>query len=1183
MILAREHTLRHTLLVVFLAGTAWGEVDFSRDVRPILASNCLKCHGLDDKARKAGLRLDDRDVATKPNKDDETAIVPGKPDKSALIERIFSKDEDEVMPPPSTKKTLTEDQKNTLKQWIAEGAKYQVHWAFVPPKQVPLPNVKQEGWAKNPIDRFILAKMEKEGLHPSPEADRYTLVRRVYLDLIGLPPTPEEADAFVNDPSPDSYEKLVDKLLASPHYGERWARRWLDLARYADTNGYEKDRQRSIWPYRDWVINALNQDMPFNQFTVEQIAGDMLPNATLQQKIATGFHRNTMLNEEGGIDPQEYRYYSLVDRVATTGITWLGLTIGCAQCHTHKFDPITHTDYYRFMALLNNADEPEMEVPSGEISAKRVEAEKKIDEAESKLPLKFPPPDSIFQNAGDQTKDAQGKIAQKQPDGSWIFQGQGSERETYTIDAEAGPTSIDRIRIEVLADHSSGPGRAPNGNFVLSELEVTVTPKDGSEPPQDVKIVRATADFAQPGFIVENAFDGKPNTGWAIDGQTHKDHAATFYFEEPVQYEHGAWWTIRLRQQYGGFHTIGKFRVSLGEKLTDPRPIEIRRAEAIEKTFSQWEKRESAKAVKWDLLRPTTMQSSKPSLVVLDDSSVLASGDLAKSITYDLTYPAHKKGITAVMLEVLPDPSLPKNGPGMVAYEGTFGDFFLSEITLQADGKPAKFAKGAQDFAAGALTAQSSIDGDPQTGWSIAGQTGKPHYAIFSLAQPLLDANQFQVHMLFERYFAAPLGRFRIWVTSDPKALDPASAMPSDVAAALSTPTPARSAAQKEVIFKYFLATTPELSEARKQIDKMRQALPKPPTTLVLRERPAQFGRVTHVHNRGEFLQEREVVTPGVPAFLPQIPAGEKPDRLALARWLVSETNPLTARVAVNRQWAAFFGAGIVRTTQDLGFQGDLPSHPELLDWLAVDFMKQGWSMKKLHRMIVTSATYRQSSKATPELLAKDPLNIDLARGPRFREEAEVVRDAALAESGLLSQKMGGPSVFPPQPPSVTTEGTYGPLPWNVSQGEDRYRRSLYTFAKRTAPFALYNTFDAPSGEACVARRDVTNTPLQALALLNDQVFGEIAQAMGKNIASLKASDEERARTMFRRCVTRPPTDQEVKMLVAFAQHQRQRMTKKEIDPAKIAGPGEGDPTERATWTAVARALLNLDEAITRS
>ncbi|HEX8912328.1 MAG TPA: DUF1549 and DUF1553 domain-containing protein [Humisphaera sp.] len=1097
------------------------------------------------------------------------------------------------MPPPSTKAKLTDAQKATLKRWVEQGADYAPHWAFVAPKQAPLPEVKQKDWARNPVDAFVLARLEKEGLKPSPEADRYALVRRAYLDLIGLPPTPEDADAFVQDKSPDAYEKVVDRLLASPQYGERWARRWLDLARYADTNGYEKDRPRSIWPYRDWVIKAINADMPFDRFTVEQLAGDLLPNATVDQKVATGFHRNTMRNEEGGIDPLEFRYYSMVDRVGTTGTTWLGLTVACAQCHTHKYDPIRHSEYYGLMAFLDNADEPELDLPDDAWHAKRKEAEAQVAKMTAALPQKWPVKGDVLwravsQGAGVAVKSAAGSnVDGGAVDGSWKFGGNPppeSDTYTFTVTADAA-TTIDRVKVDALVDGETGPGRTAHGNFVLTEVSVAVTPAGPGGKPTPVKLARADAAYSQNGFPAADAIDGKPKTGWAVDAgpDTRKDRSATFYFDKPVALKPGAKVRVTLAQEYGQQHVIGKLKLSLGGvKQAPAASADTDRAAAVDAAFKAWVAKQTPRAVRWQPLRPSDMKSNAPTLTLLDDGSVLASGDITKSDTFDLTFKAAPKNITGVRVEALPHESLPKNGPGMVYYEGPIGDFCLSELTLKAGATDGKFVRTAHDYAAGNFESAKAIDGNPQTGWMINGQQGKPHVAVFALKDAVSADGELKIGMLFERHFAPALGHFRVSVTTDPMPPE-LSAFPPDVEAALRAPEAERTKPQAEALFAYFLQQAPELAEARKEIDALFRKLPEPPTTLVMVERPAGHERTTRLHHRGEFTDPKEPVAPGVPAFLPPLPAGAKADRLAFARWLVSPENPLTARVTVNRQWQAFFGRGIVRTTEDFGFQGELPSNQPLIDWLAVELVNQKWSMKALHRMIVTSATYRQASAVTPELAARDPQNVLLARGPRFRAEAEVVRDAVLKASGLLSGKMFGPSVYPPQPASVTNEGAYGKLAWNASTGEDRYRRSLYTFAKRTAPYALYGTFDAPTGEACVARRELSNTPLQALSLMNDLMFVEAFQALGKLAAEQKGDDAARATFVFRRALTRPPTADELELLTKFAAAQRQRVEKKELDPQKLSGSKDADAAERAVWTAVARAVLNLDEAVTKN
>jgi Protein of unknown function (DUF1553)/Protein of unknown function (DUF1549)/Planctomycete cytochrome C len=985
---------------------------FSSAVRPILARHCFKCHGPDVKTRKASLRLDVRSEAVKPTKSGTRAIVPGRPEDSEIVSRIFAEADDELMPPPEAKLPLKDEEKQVLKRWIADGAGYTAHWSFVAPRPASLPEVRQTEWPRNAIDAFVLARLEREGLTPSPRADRSTLIRRLSLDLIGLPPTPEEVDAFVGDESPDAYEALVDRLLASPHYGERWARRWLDLARYADTNGYEKDRARLIWPYRDWVIESINADMPFDRFTIEQLAGDMLPGNAPGPRIATGFHRNTMLNEEGGIDPLEFRYYAMTDRVATTATAWLGLTLGCAQCHTHKYDPIPHREYYQFMALLNNADEPVWIVPQSDASRRRAEIERLIATRFDDLPNHFP--------AGEKRDEA------------------------------------------------------------------------------------------------------------------------------------------------------------------DARSVGDRRKDHLEGKFREWVASEEAKEVSWTPLRPVEANANIPSLIVEEDGTVFASGDQSKRDIYTLKFQSELSGVTAVRLEALPDARLPDHGPGRVYYEGTPGDFFLSDFRISTGGKSLLLKSATHSSSGGkAESASAAIDEDPQTGWSIGGGQGKAHWAVFNLAAPIVGRPDFEIRLLFERYYAAGLGRFRISVTSDGRAVE-ARGVPPEIERILMTPAAERTSEQNRQLMRQFLEVAPELSKEREAIEKLRKTMPDSLTTLVMEERPPSNPRPTFVHNRGEYLQPTDRVEPAVLSILPSLPTDAPRDRLALARWLVSPDNPLTGRVVMNRQWAAFFGKGIVRTLEDFGYQGEPPTHPELLDWLALEFVRQGWSMKAMHKRIVMSATYQQSSHVSPALLAKDQENRLLARGSRVRLEAEQIRDQALLASGLLSRRIGGPSVFPSQPPGVTSEGTYGGLNWKPSDGGDRFRRGLYTFSKRTAPYAAFTTFDAPSGEVCVARREISNTPLQALTLLNDTVFQDAAQALGRQTAALPGAVETKIAALFRRCLSRAPDPSELATLLQFHRAQKERLDRKELDAAAVAGPGEGDVQERAVWTMIARAILNLDETVTK-
>ncbi len=919
------------LLLIPASTPADDPVDYNRDIRPLLAARCFACHGPDEDARESDLRLDEPASATA-DLGGYRAIAPGDPMGSELLTRVTSTHGDEVMPPADAGPRLSNEEVDRLRRWIAAGADYGEHWAFAALQRPRVPEIGSTDWPRNPIDYFVLQRLESAGLTPADEADPYTLIRRVSLDLTGLPPTPAEADAFAADTDPEAYEALVARLLESQHYGERWARVWLDLARYADTNGYEKDRPRSIWPYRDWVIGALNDDMPFDQFTIEQLAGDMLPDPTPEQRIATGFHRNTMLNEEGGIDPLEFRYYALVDRVATTGLVWMGLTTGCAQCHSHKYDPITHTDYYRLMALLDNADEREFVIDDPRTTARRRALEEEMARLESELASRFPP-------------------------------------------------------------------------------------------------------------------------------------------------------------------------------LEGDEPEELRRERHRQQAYAEWLAVEQARAVRWTTLRPDELSANLPRLTLLADNSVLSSGDITKRDVYTLWYQLDGAGppITALRLEALPDVRLPAGGPGRAYYEGRRGDFFLSEVKAAVDGEPVSFSGASHSYGkisvgSGEAAATNVIDGDGSTGWSTSGAEGQPHQLVLNLATPLPRTGRLKIELLFERHFAASLGRFRLSCTSD-VGPSQATTLPVEIEKLLTQDPAAWSDDERETVQAAFLRVTPLLADARQPIDALRQQLPEAPTTMVFEERPADHPRKTFRHHRGEYLSLREEVTPGVPGLFGLADEVQPRNRLEFARWLVSEANPLASRVAVNRAWQSFFGEGLVPTSGDYGTQSEAPSHPELLDWLACELMADDWSLKELHRLIVTSATYRQDSRISPELLQRDPDNHLLARASRVRVDAETVRDLLLKASGLLSSKVGGPSVYPPQPASVTALA-YGATPWESSTGEDRYRRSLYTFSKRTAPFAAYDVFDAPTGEMCTPRRDRSNTPLQALTLLNDEMYQEMARALAQAVCS---------------------------------------------------------------------------------
>jgi hypothetical protein len=1022
--------------------------DFSVEVRPILAMHCFPCHGPDGASRAAELRLDSFQGAT----DDlggYQAVKPGAPADSELIRRIEAADPDERMPPQEFHKPLTDAQIRVLRKWIESGGNYQAHWAFVAPRKPPVPEIDAQqfpAWAGNPVDRFVLRKMLDEKLSPSGAAPPNVLIRRLFLDLVGLPPTIEESDHWqqqlassprgISGFNEDAYERLVDDLLASPHYGERWARRWLDLARYADTNGYEKDRPRSIWPWRDWVIRAFNRDLPFDQFTIQQLAGDLLPDADQDTLIATGFHRNTMLNEEGGIDPLEYRFHAMTDRVATTGTTWLGLTLGCAQCHSHKYDPLTHREYYQIMALLNNTEEPDLEIP-----------------------------------AADEVRRYEQRLA-----------------EARELMAE-------------LAGH------------------------------------------------------------WPLEDNASPD-------------------------------------------------IELRRTAATDTAFESWLERERRQTPRWEVLRPTAASSATLKLTIESDDSIFASGDITKDDLYTLTFSDVAAGTTAIRLEVLPDDRLPGRGPGMAWFEGPKGDFFLGEFTARLDcgdeSGPLSWSNATETYAKNNfggqdVSARLAVDGDPQTGWSCAGQFGERNVAVFNLARPISAAGSLQITLRFGRHYPCSLGRFRISTTTQVGDVV-AVLTPSVIEELLLRPSRELSAEETHQLRQYFLMQAPELKEQAARIRELRKR-PVSATTLVFRERPADNPRLTFLHHRGEFLQPRELVEPDVPDFLPPLAKhSATATRLDFAKWLDAPENPLTARVQVNRAWSALFGQGLVTSEGDFGLQGNPPSHPELLDWLAVDFIEHGQSMKKLHRQLVMSATYQQSSRTTENQLKRDPQNRWLSKANRIRLDAEQIRDLVLTASGLLDRQPFGPPVFPPQPEGAS-ETAYGGATWNTSIGPDRFRRGIYTFIKRTAPYAMFNTFDAPSGEFCLAQRERSNTPLQALSMLNDTVIIEAAAAFGEQIASSQLTDAERINLLFKRCLNRPASSDEQARVTLFVQQQRQRLAAGELQASTmltgaIAGRSIAKETETppvktnepgplmnevAAWAIVARVILNLDETIMRN
>lgn len=1123
-------------------------VDYNRHVRPILARNCFACHGQDDAHRKAGLRLDDRDSATRELKTGNIAVVPGKPEESELIRRLITDIPEERMPPEETGNHLTPEEVATLRRWIEQGARYDPHWAFVKPVEPAIPAVRDSAWPRNPIDNFVLAELEAHGRKPNPEADPYTLLRRLSLDLRGLPPTPEEVQEFVKDSSPDAYEKWVDRYLADPAYGERWARVWLDLARYADSAGYGSDPLRTIWRYRDWVIDAFNRNLPYDQFTIEQLAGDLLPNPTLDQKIATAFHRNTMTNTEGGTDDEEFRVAAVKDRVDTTFQVWMGLTMGCAKCHSHKYDPVSMTEYYRVFAIFNQtadndqpSEAPVIAAPTPDILRQTERIETRI--AELRRELEKPRSDVAEEQAAwearlradadwvvlkpDEARSHGGATLKPLDDSSLRAEGPNPERDTYTVSAVTTLPGVTAFRLEVIPDPmlpNQGAGRASDGNFVLNQFTVTAEPADRPNqkpiarfvrielPGQnrilslaEVQVFRDGINVALKGEAKQSstAFDGPARL--AIDGNTDGN-----YQNKSVTHtnaEANPWWELRLAEAV---------------------PVEE---------------------------------------IVLWNRTDGALGNRLANFTISLLDDSRR-----------------------VVWQETRSDFPNPSMSLSPSGKRSvKLTRAFADFSQYEFPITDALTGKGK-GWAVGPLVKSPHVAFFVADSPLPDAPQRLTFRLEHRYSQPGfnIGRFRLSVTNDPRVIERA-AVPNDVLAILDTPPEKRTPEQSAKLAAYYRSQTPLLKPLRDEIAKLEQSRPKPPTVPVMQELPPNQRRTTHVLVKGNHLVKGEVVEPGVPAAFHPLPA-QPITRLTLAHWLMSEDNPLTARVAVNRWWAQIWGDGLMPSEEDWGTQGDVPTHPQLLDWLAVEYRRLGWDTKALLKLIVTSATYRQSSKVTPEMLAIDPHNRLLGRGPRFRLEAEMVRDQALALSGMLCRKIGGPSVFPPQPPGLWQAAFNGERTWPTSTGPDRYRRGIYTFWRRTVPYPSMATFDATSRETCTIRRVRTNTPLQAFVTLNDPVYVELAQALARRIVREGGrTTTERAEFGLRLCLGRPPRPEQVQEIVGLVEAERQHYAARPDEARKLAadplGPlAEGaDPVELAAWTVAANVLLNLDGVLTKN
>jgi len=1047
------------LSVIFLAPVLpAAPVDFSREVLPILQRACFECH--DAKLQKGKLRLDARDGALQKS----GVIIPGNSVRSELVRRItLPKGHDDVM--PSRGEPLSKSQTDLIKAWIDQGAvwpdsvRIAKHWAYVKPVRSVVPSVgNRQSAIGNPLDAFILARLAKEGLQPSPEASPETLVRRLHLDLIGLPPTPAEVDAFVRECAPagghsafriphSALDRLVDRLLASPQFGVRWARPWLDYARYADSHGFQRDDFRDLWPYRDWVVNALNADMPFTQFTIEQLAGDLLSSATESQRIATGFNRSAPTNVEAGTDPEETRVNQIHDRVNTLGMVWLGATLECAQCHDHKYDPFTQRDYYGLFAFFNHT-------------------ELEADRTNPKVP---------------------GSIQFKGPVMELADAGSSGERQSILA------------RIAVVAGQLAALEKSASAG--QSEWEAT--------------LAKSAAQAAQEHVLNIADFD---STG----GATHE---------------------------------------------------------------------------------------------ILPDKSILISGEPAPDKdTYLVEVRTQLTGIRALKLETLTHDSLPGKGPGRGDEKRP--NFVLNNFTVTAapasqpaQARPVKFTKATASFSQSNFPVPNLLNADntAKGGWAINPRFHEPHWALLETAEPLGFPGGTALRFKLEQNFGASRTIGRLRLTAIIGSVN-GTALPAEVAEALKVPAAKRTAKQAKALAEFRLKDHPEHARLEKEKTRLEADLRKfkAPTTLVMRETTP---RMSSVFTRGEFRTPGDKVEPHVPAVLHSLlpvaadvrrltsesAIGNRksainqslltsaPTRLDLAQWLVSRENPLVARVVVNRWWAELFGHGLVTTPEDFGIKGELPTHPELLDWLAVEFMDNGWSMKKLLKTIVTSAAYRQSSRVTPDLFARDDQNLFYARGPRHRLDAETIRDNALAIAGLLNPKQGGAPIHPYQPDGLWVKVGGQRYDYVVSPGDEKYRRGLYVIWKRGAPYPSFVNFDANSRLACRVKRPRSNTPLQALTLMNDPVYVEAAMAFAKRVLAERTTATDRLTHAFRLATARAPRAEELATLTQLLESSRATDAKSAKEfIGKFDLPVGVTAEEFAAWYAVAAALLNLDETISK-
>lgn len=1060
------------------------KIDYNRDVKPILSKNCFACHGPDDGHRAAQLRLDTFADATAPRKKGP-AVFPKDHKKSRLIERITN--HDNPMPPAEAGEPLSEKQVAILKKWIDQGAEYAPHWAFVKPNRPNPPVVADDRWNRQPIDRFIYQAMNQAGLKPSPEADKLVLLRRLSLDLRGLPPTPQEVEAFSQDTSPQAYEKMVDRFLKDAAYGERMARIWLDLARYADSAGYGSDPLRlNMWRYRDWVIDAFNKNMPYDQFTIEQLAGDLLENPTVEQKIATAFHRNTQTNTEGGTDDEEFRVVAVKDRTDTTFQVWMALSVGCAKCHTHKYDPISQKEYYRLYAIFNQTadsdrgDEyPTMLAPSAEIQEKIKLIEAKIAELKQKLQASSPELEaarlkwekSFLPTLKGMSFDVTQATGMTRTADGWALKGTGTIEGLYDGPALTG------IRLQQLGNthlpeqiiFEIGKANRPiRGKYV--RIEVPKSPQPVWLSLAEVQVFSGKENIARKGKARQSSTAFEGDASRAIDGETNGEYFVKNSVTHTVQ-ENNPWWEVELPAL---------------------SPLD---------TITIWNRTDGG----------TSERLNHYKISILDEKRQL---------------------VWSTESKIVPRPS------ASFSTQGTRTPV-IADTYLEEDGS-----------------------------------------RVFVFADPVALTNEpFSVTLSGTATFA---------IRGVSESFAQRLALPASVRAVLAIPAQKRNETQTKTIRDYYISIAPERKALRDELANLEKEKPAIPTIPIMQELPAAKQRKTKLMIKGDFLNLGEEVTPGLPTAFHKGPEG-KIDRLALAKWIMSEENPMTARVAVNRWWSMLFGKGLVETEEDFGIQGENPTHPELLDWLATEYIRLKWDTKAFLKMMVMSETYRQSSKVLPEHLEKDPNNKWLARAPRFRLEAEMVRDQALALSGLLSRKIGGPSVYPPQPGGLWQAAFNGQRQYPTSVGEDRYRRGLYTIWRRTIPYPSMTTFDAPSRETCTVRRIRTNTPLQAFVTLNDPVYVEAAQALARRIVQEGGpSTDSRLTYGLKLVLCRPVQEAQLKTIKNLYEKELARLQKDLPSQKALLGekknpiPSGVTEAELAALTIVANVLLNLDAVLTK-